>query len=83
MTIDVLTTIGDTIYYFDDDSICIESVTDIHITKNNIWYNTNSYIVTFSNDNYNIAWFTDIKKATDAYHTKEKENAIQERRIKA
>lgn len=50
--------INDTIYYLDDDAIKEDKVTDIHITKDNIYYNTEAYILTFSDSNYNKTWFT-------------------------
>lgn len=76
MPMNLLTMIGNTIYYLDNDAICIEAVTDIHITRNNIYYNTNNYVATFTNNNYDNIWFTDIEKVTDAYHTRRERNAI-------
>lgn len=40
-----------------NDTIKEDKVTDIHITKNDIYYNTEEYIVTFSDSNYNKTWF--------------------------
>lgn len=41
-----------------NDAIKEDKVTDIHITKDNIYYNTEAYIVTFSDSNYNKTRFT-------------------------
>lgn len=49
--------INDTIYYLEEGVIKEDKVTDIHITKNDIYYNTEEYIVTFSDSNYNKTWF--------------------------
>lgn len=58
--------IGDTIYYNENDNIKQDTIIDIHITKNTVYYNTTQFVATFNDNNYGTVWFTDIEEAIDA-----------------